>query len=120
MSKTARMWPIRRCSEPGSLSSGAMEIAVTLSPSGPRYVSDDSEFAVWSGVLGEVRAADPVTLTGPLGHVTPGEQLLCVGDSAEHPRHGRQFAVQSFHAVLPSSAAGIKLWLTRRVPGIGP
>ena len=98
----------------------AMEIAVTLSPSGPRYVSGDSEFAVWSAVLGEARDADPVTLTGPLGHVTPGEQLVCVGDYADHPRHGRQFVVESFHAVLPSSAAGIELWLTRRVPGIGP
>ena len=99
---------------------GGVEIAVTLSPSGPRWVSDDSEFAVWSAVLGEVRDADPVTLTGPLGHVTPGEQLVCSGDYADHPRHGRQFVVESFHAVLPSSAAGIERWLTRRVPGIGP
>jgi exodeoxyribonuclease V alpha subunit len=98
----------------------ATEITVTLAPSGPRWVSDDAEFAVWSAVLGEAGDAPPVTLTGPLGHVTPGEQLLCTGGYAQHPRHGRQFVVESFRAVLPRSAAGVELWLTRRVPGIGP
>ncbi len=98
----------------------AVEIVVTLSPSGPRFLSDDSEFAVWAAGLGEERDAEPVTLTGPLGHVTPGEQLHCVGKYAEHARYGRQFVVESFRAVLPTSAAGVELWLTRRVPGIGP
>lgn len=93
---------------------------MTLAPSGPRYVSDDSEFAVWSASLGEDRDADPVTLTGPLGHVAPGEQLFCVGGYKRHDRHGWQFVVESFRAVLPRSAAGVELWLTRRVPGIGP
>src|SRR3954467_7635172 len=93
-----------------------MEISVTLSPGGPRWVSDDNQFAVWSAAAGDA----PLTLTGPLGHVAPGEDLVCFGDYAEHPRYGRQFVVESFHAVLPSSAAGIERWLTRRVPGIGP
>jgi exodeoxyribonuclease V alpha subunit len=93
-----------------------MEITVTLSAGGPRFVSDDGAFAVWSAVAD----ADPVALTGPLGHVTPGEELVCVGDYAEHPRYGRQFVVESFHAVLPTSAAGIERWLISRVPGIGP
>ncbi|MES1246226.1 MAG: AAA family ATPase, partial [Actinomycetota bacterium] len=98
----------------------AAEVVATLSQSGPRYVSDDAEFAVWSANLGEAASADAVTLTGPLAHVTAGEQLLCVGAWREHPRHGRQFVVESFRAVLPRSSDGIQLWLTRRVPGIGP
>ena len=73
------------------------EIRVTLSVSGPRYVSPDAEFAVWSATLGEERDGEPVTLTGPLGHVTPGDQLVCTGAYAEHPRHGVQFVVASFH-----------------------
>src|SRR4051794_29945883 len=93
-----------------------MEISVTLSPGGPRWVSDDNQFAVWSAAAGDA----PLTLTGPLGHVAPGEQLVCFGDYAEHPKYGRQFVVESFHAVLPTSATGIERWLTRRVPGIGP
>jgi exodeoxyribonuclease V alpha subunit len=98
----------------------ATEIRVTLSPSGPRYVSDDAEFAVWSAVLGESRDGEPISITGALGHVAPGEQLVCAGAFAEHARHGWQFVVDSFHSALPQSAEGIELWLTRRVPGIGP
>jgi exodeoxyribonuclease V alpha subunit len=93
-----------------------MELVVTLSTAGPRYVSDDAEFAVWHAAAD----ADPVTVTGPLGHVTAGEQLLCTGEYREHPRHGRQFVVESFRAMLPTSAEGVELWLTRRVPGVGP
>ena len=96
------------------------EIRVTLSPSGPRYVSGDAEFAVWSAVVGEEPGGDAISLTGPLGHATPGEQLVCSGEFAEHAKHGLQFVVASFHSALPQSPDGIKLWLTRRVPGIGP
>jgi exodeoxyribonuclease V alpha subunit len=112
------MWATDRDELPKDLT--ATEIRVTVSPSGPRYVSDDAEFAVWSAVLGEERDGEPLSLTGALGHVTPGEQLVCAGAYAEHPRHGWQFVVESFHSALPQSAAGIELWLTRRVPGIGP
>ena len=99
---------------------GTSEIRVTLAGAGPRYVSPDGEFAVWGAVLGDEPDGEAVTLTGPLGHVTAGEQLTCSGAFAEHPRYGRQFAVSTFRSSLPQSAAGIELWLTRRVPGIGP
>ncbi|MDX6486757.1 MAG: exodeoxyribonuclease alpha subunit, partial [Gaiellaceae bacterium] len=48
------------------------------------------------------------------------DQLVCAGAFSEHARHGWQFVVESFHSALPQSAEGIQLWLTRRVPGIGP
>jgi exodeoxyribonuclease V alpha subunit len=97
-----------------------MELVATLSAAGPRFLSDDAGFAVWAAVAGEECEDGPVILTGPLGHVTAGDQLLCSGEYREHPRFGRQFAVESFRAMLPTTAAGIELWLTRRVPGIGP
>jgi exodeoxyribonuclease V alpha subunit len=96
----------------------ASELSVTLSPAGPRYVSADAEFAVWSATVGDA-ATEPIRLTGPLGHVTPGDSLVCVGAFADHPKHGRQFVVQSFRSTLPTSAEGVARWLTVRVPGIG-
>ena len=45
----------------------AGEIEVTLSASGPRYVSADAEFAVWSATLGEEATASRSRLAGPLG-----------------------------------------------------
>ena len=98
---------------------GAAEISVTLSQSGPRYVSADSEFAVWSATLGEERDGEPVTLVGPLGHVSPGDQLVCTGTFSEHARHGWRFGVTTFRSALPQSPEGIALWLMTRVPGIG-
>jgi exodeoxyribonuclease V alpha subunit len=98
---------------------GDSEIHVTLAASGPRYVSPDAEFAVWTATLGEDRDGEPVTLTGALGHVTPGDQLICTGAFAEHPRYGLQFVVESFHSALPQSPDGIALWLVTRVPGVG-
>jgi exodeoxyribonuclease V alpha subunit len=95
------------------------EIRVTLAASGPRWVSADAEFAVWPAHVGEDAAGEPIVLTGPLGHVSPGDQLLCLGAFAEHPRHGMQFAVESSHSLLPQSPAGVALWLQTRVPGIG-
>jgi exodeoxyribonuclease V alpha subunit len=96
------------------------EIEVTLAQSGPRYVSPDLEFAVWSATMGEQADGDTVTLTGPLGHATAGDQLVCVGAFSEHKRYGRQFAVERFRSALPRSPEGVVRWLTTRVPGIGP
>src|SRR3954471_17789987 len=57
----------------------AREITVTLAQSGPRYVSADREFAVWSATVGEALEGEPVTLAGPLGQVNAGERLVCSG-----------------------------------------
>jgi exodeoxyribonuclease V alpha subunit len=97
----------------------ARQIRVTLAASGPRYVSPDSEFAVWAATLGEEREGEVVSLVGPLGHVNPGEQLVCIGAFSEHARHGWRFEVETFHSTLPQSADGVALWLMTRVSGIG-
>jgi exodeoxyribonuclease V alpha subunit len=97
-----------------------LEIEVTLSRSGPRYVSPDLEFAVWSATLGESAEGEPVTLAGPLGHVGAGDQLVVAGGYTEHARYGPQFQVETFRSALPRTADGVALWLRTRVPGIGP
>ena len=97
----------------------AHELAVTLSPTGPRWVSADGEFAIWSATVGDARG-ESLTLRGALGHVSAGDGLVVAGAFEEHPRFGWQFAVQSFRSALPMTADGVELWLRRRVSGIGP
>src|SRR4051812_26802401 len=70
--------------------------------------------------MGESREGEPVTVTGPLGHVTAGERLVCSGAFSRHPRHGWQFSVETFRSALPQSPEGISRWLMTRVSGIGP
>src|SRR5437762_13623619 len=95
----------------------ARELAVTLAAGGPRWVSPDGEFAIWSALLENGR---PLTLRGPLGHVAAGESIVVAGAVERHARYGWQFSVESFRSVLPQTAEGVALWLRRRVPGIGP
>ncbi len=83
-------------------------------------MSPDLEFAVWPATIGEGREGDPVTLAGPLAHVTASEQLFCTGAFSQHPRYGWQFSVETFRSALPQSTEGVVLWLMTRVPGIGP
>ena len=93
------------------------ELAVTLAAGGPRWVSPEGEFAIWSAVLENGRA---ITLRGPLGDVAAGESFVVAGAVERHARYGWQFSVESFRSVLPQTAEGVALWLRRRVPGIGP
>ena len=51
----------------------ARELAVTLAAGGPRWVSPDGEFAIWSASLDDGR---PLTLRGALGHVAAGESVV--------------------------------------------
>jgi exodeoxyribonuclease V alpha subunit len=90
---------------------------VTLAAGGPRWVSPDGEFAIWSASLENGR---PLTLRGALGHVVAGESIVVAGAVERHARYGWQFSVESFRSTLPQTAEGVALWLRRRVPGIGP
>ena len=111
------MWVAESDDRPSDPS--ARQIRVTLAQSGARYVSPDEEFAVWAATLGEERDGERVTLVGPLGHVNPGEQLLCIGAFSEDAKYGWRFKVETFHSTLPQSRDGIALWLQTRVTGIG-
>jgi exodeoxyribonuclease V alpha subunit len=95
----------------------ARQLSVTLAAGGPRWVSPDGEFAIWSASLENGR---PLTLRGGLGHVAAGESIVVAGAVERHARYGWQFSVESFRSTLPQTAEGVALWLRRRVPGIGP
>src|SRR6266536_1687378 len=112
------MWELESAAPPADPE--ARQIQITLAQSKPRYVSPDLDFAVWTATIGESREGEPVTVTGPLGHVTAGEQLVCTGAFSQHPRYGWQFSVETLRSALPQSPEGIALWLMTRVPGIGP
>ena len=112
------IWDIEKPAPP--VDTDAREVAVSLADSGPRYVSADLEFAVWTATVGEAGDAASITLTGPLGHVSAGDELLCTGAFSQHPRYGWQFAVETFRSALPQTADGVMRWLITRVPGIGP
>ena len=96
------------------------ELVATLAAAGPRYVSPDLEFAVWSATIPVADEAQAVTLAGPLGHVAAGEELVCTGRFSRHPKYGWQFTVENFRSSLPQTAEGVMRWLIARVPGIGP
>ncbi len=96
------------------------ELVASLADSGPRYLSPDLEFAVWPATITKAEDVVPITLTGQLGHVAAGEELVCTGRCSRHPKYGWQFTVENFRASLPQTAEGVMRWLIARVPGIGP
>ncbi|HYF27648.1 MAG TPA: AAA family ATPase [Baekduia sp.] len=65
-----------------------------------RWRVDDSDFAVLVGVTDE---GEEVVLVGPLAHVAEGDVVDVGGRWAEHPRHGRQFAVEQIRVGDPVS-----------------
>ena len=63
----------------------------------------------------------PTTVVGSLFSVSPGETLLLKGQWVHHKRFGRQFQVESYTIVTPTTAEGIRRYLASGlVKGIGP
>ncbi len=61
-----------------------------------------------------------ITLVGNMPEVNPGEHLRLSGRWLNHPRHGRQFQVESCEQTLPATTAGIKRYLgSGMVRGVG-
>ena len=62
----------------------------------------------------------PVTAVGSLASPVTGEKLKLKGRWTNHPRFGRQFAIQEYEAYPPSTKEGIERYLSSGlVPGIG-
>lgn len=56
-----------------------------------------------------------------LAGAQPGETLALTGDWADHPRHGRHFAVSGCERVVPATVRAIRLYLgSGLIRGIGP
>src|SRR4051812_47360404 len=79
-----------------------------------RWSGDD--FAVVAAVTDD---GEEVTLTGPLAHVHEGELLELGGAWREHPRHGRQFAVERLRSSAPASEDALLAYLAS-VKHVGP
>ena len=82
------------------------------------YQNPDNGYTVM-----KVKANDNshATIVGNLLDVPVGSELLCKGNWKTDPRYGRQFSVQSWEELLPSTLEGIERYLgSGLIRGIGP
>ncbi|GGM10753.1 MULTISPECIES: SF1B family DNA helicase RecD2 [Micromonospora] len=83
------------------------------------YVNEETGFTV--ARVATERGSDLLTVVGALLGAQPGESLRLRGRWSSHPRHGRQFEVDSYTTVLPATVQGIQRYLgSGLVKGIGP
>jgi exodeoxyribonuclease V alpha subunit len=79
-----------------------------------RWSGDD--FAVIAALTDD---GEEVTLVGPLAHVEEGEALDLGGEWKDHPRFGRQFAVERVRVKPPTSEDALLAYLAS-VKHVGP
>ncbi len=60
-------------------------------------------------------ASEAVTVVGPIGELTIGSKIECLGNWDMHPSFGRQFKAESVSQTLPADAAGILKYLSSGV-----
>jgi exodeoxyribonuclease V alpha subunit len=67
------------------------------------------------------RDAAPFTVVGNCAAVWAGEELVAAGRWVRHPQHGRQFQAERIQCVAPTSAEGIRRYLSSgMIRGVGP
>jgi exodeoxyribonuclease V alpha subunit len=81
------------------------------------YRANDDGFAVLRLIPED--QTERVTAVGLLGALDEGEHVRMTGSWLEHARFGRQFKVESYQSVLPSTNKGIQAYLSRS-GDIGP
>lgn len=59
--------------------------------------------------------SEAVTVVGPIGELTIGSKIECLGNWDMHPSFGRQFKAESVSQTLPADAAGILKYLSSGV-----
>lgn len=83
------------------------------------YINEENHYTVASLLPENQREA--VTIVGNLAGVQCGETLELEGEWSFHRQFGRQFKVNKFQTVLPSSVTGIRKYLSSGlIQGIGP
>ena len=83
------------------------------------FSSEETGFAVVR--LKQPREKDLTTLIGTMPGVNPGETIHCQGTWKHHPKHGRQFVVESYELTAPVDVLGIQKYLeSGMVKGVGP
>ncbi len=82
------------------------------------FTSDDSSYVVLRAV--NHKTDDVFTMVGALAGLTEGQDFCATGKWEKHREYGRQFRVNSFKPVLPSSKEGIVRYLSSGIlPGVG-
>ncbi|MFW6162696.1 MAG: ATP-dependent RecD-like DNA helicase [Planctomycetota bacterium] len=98
--------------------SGPVEI---LQGTVERVVFEASDGAYAVARLRPERSRQTATIVGKLFELSEGELLRLEGRWTVHPRFGRQFEVERYQVVTPTTAAGIERYLgSGLIPGIGP
>jgi exodeoxyribonuclease V alpha subunit len=78
-----------------------------LAPEGPQGPAEDRQGLV--------------TVTGNLPELSPGEYLKMHGEWVDHPKHGRQFKIETIEQAYPATLEGVKRYLgSGLIMGIGP
>jgi len=82
------------------------------------FLNEENHYTV--GELRPEAGGAPVVVAGTLPGVQCGESLRLEGEWNRHPRHGDQFRITRFEAILPSSVHGIRRYLSSgMIKGIG-
>lgn len=83
------------------------------------YQNEETGYTI-ARLLPEGSAA-PVTIVGVISALNLGETVEVRGTWATHPQYGRQFRVQDYRPVTPSTVEGIKRYLgSGLIKGLGP
>ncbi len=83
------------------------------------YTNDENGYTI--ARIQEKSQLHPTTIVGNLLSVNPGETLQLRGEWINHKRYGRQFHVDGYTILTPTSVEGIERYLASNlIKGIGP
>ena len=69
------------------------------------FCSEENGFTV--ARLKQPREKDLTSIVGTMPGINPGETIHCRGRWKHHPKHGRQFEVESYELTAPVDVLGI-------------
>lgn len=102
-------------------SRGVAEDLEQLEGTVERIIFSSAEDSYTVAALVEERGSSPITIVGSFASLNVGETLRVWGSWRQHKTFGRQFAVQRYESVLPSTVAGIRKYLASgMIKGVGP
>ncbi|HEV2600856.1 MAG TPA: ATP-dependent RecD-like DNA helicase [Candidatus Babeliales bacterium] len=82
------------------------------------FQSNDNGFSVF---ILQTKSKEPITVTGHMPNIQPGQQVDLVGSWGMHPKFGKQFQATRVTASQPTSIAGLKKYLgSGLIKGVGP
>ncbi|HPZ10387.1 MAG TPA: helix-hairpin-helix domain-containing protein, partial [Candidatus Eremiobacteraeota bacterium] len=68
----------------------------------------------------DTKEQDIITVIGIFPSITTGEKYSFSGDWVVHKTYGRQFSVEAYEEILPTTKGGIEQYLSSFIKGIGP